>query len=230
VSSRWARGKSGILAEQYQMVRRKKSRNKTSRRVTAGHTCDPYDSATTCDQCERDAKDSYKVNAIGGGSIAGSSDQGATVVPEFLGVSMSEVRVDDAALSAEADAIASEFAGVIDPAVPTAPGEQPPSEADVLAGYRMISFAVADRGFEIIAPAWAVTTEEKTRLADAMAQALVLWFPDQPIPPKYLALLVLAGVGLEIVAARKDPVTGQLKPRTHAKPEPKASAANTEAA
>lgn len=147
---------------------------------------------------------------------------------------MSEVRIDEVALASEADAIAQEFAQSQPAAQPgeVAPGEAGqtgPSEADVLAGYRMISFAIVDRGFEIGAPAWAVTNEEKTRLADAMAQALVLWFPDQPIPPKYLALLVLAGVGLEIVAARKDPLTGQLKPRTHAKPAPAKESAPSDA-
>jgi hypothetical protein len=48
----------------------------------------------------------------------------------------------------------------------------------------------------------------------------VLWFPDQIIPPKYMALLVIAGVSMEIVQKRRDPATGELRPRHHAKPKP----------
>jgi hypothetical protein len=146
---------------------------------------------------------------------------------------MSDVRIDPAALAAEADQIASEF-----PAATTA-GEmqqqggevapQGPSPAEVEEGYKLISYAVVERGAEIFAPAWGITHDENSRVSTGIARALVLWFPDQPIPPKYLALLVIAGTVAEIVNARKDPTTGKLKPRFHAK-QSKDSAAGSAAA
>jgi hypothetical protein len=126
---------------------------------------------------------------------------------------MSEVRIDPAQLAAEADAIAA--AAALDmPAELVPPPSDPaqPSAEEVLQGYRMITFAVLDRGSEIVMPNWRVTHNEKSRLADALSQALVLWFPDQPIPPKYLSLLMIAGVATEIASARRDPETGAFIP------------------
>ena len=69
----------------------------------------------------------------------------------------------------------------------------------------------------MFAPNWAVQPEEASEFSDAMAEALLLWFPDQIIPPKYLAAFNVAWVGLKIIATRRDPETGALKP-LHAKP------------
>jgi hypothetical protein len=131
---------------------------------------------------------------------------------------MSEVRIDEAALTAEADAIANSM-----PPPPLEAGaevvvQQGPPAADVIAGYKMIAGAVVSRGFDTLAPAWQVTQKETDNIADATAQALFLWFPDQIVPPKYMALLVLAGSFFEVIDSRRDPATGNLKPRFYAKP------------
>lgn len=132
---------------------------------------------------------------------------------------MSEVRVDDASLAAEADALAAEFqappvaAEPVQPGTDVAPSQASPEEVEQ--GYKLITYAVIERGAAVLAPAWNVTADENDRLSTSIARALVLWFPDQPIPPKYLALLVIAGTAAEIVNARKDPATGQLRPRFH---------------
>ncbi len=135
---------------------------------------------------------------------------------------MSQVGVDEPALVAAAERIAAEHAPANDP---LANAEQLPDEPLVpspeqqLAGYRTLSLAVIARGADALVPAWNVTDQEKTSLADACAQALLLWFPDQLIPPKYMALLVVAGVTLEIVDARRDPKTGALRPRVYEPPK-----------
>lgn len=139
---------------------------------------------------------------------------------------MSEVSIDPAALAAEADAIVGEHAPEVTPV--SAPGVDAspavPTDAEVLQGYQLITDALVDRGADAIAPAWQITSEEKAAFSGACAKALLLWFPDQIIPPKYMALLVVAGVGFEIVGKRRDPKTGELKPRHYAKPAAPAAA------
>ncbi len=131
---------------------------------------------------------------------------------------MSTVQVDPAQLDAEATLIASEHEAANPPTLdPLAPELPPvPDLAQQRAGYRMLAFALADRASSVLLPAWEIQPEENGTFADACAEALVLWFPDQLIPPKYMALLVLAGVSLEIVEKRRDPVTGKLRPTRHA--------------
>ena len=77
--------------------------------------------------------------------------------------------------------------------------------------------ALLDSTCEAVIPAWRVTPEEKGRMGAALSRALVLWFPYE-IPEKWVALVVIAGVGLEIAAKRKDPQTGKYLPRHFAKP------------
>ena len=132
---------------------------------------------------------------------------------------MSEVNVDEAALAAEASAVVNALppvAPVGDASAPVDPSQ--PSPEQVKAGYKLVCDALVSRGFDVMAPAWNVTPVETGRIGDATADALLLWFPDQIIPPKYLALLVVAGVTMEVIDARRDPQTGQLRPRTNAKP------------
>jgi len=132
---------------------------------------------------------------------------------------MSEVRVDPATLVAEADLVAEEH--VEDTPAAIAPAGEvitTPTDADMLAGYVVIAEAVVAGAAQSFVPAWTVTPPQSHKLADALARACVLWFPDGAIPPKYLALLVVANAAWEIAAANRDPQTGQLKARTHAKP------------
>jgi hypothetical protein len=87
-----------------------------------------------------------------------------------------------------------------------------PTEAEILAGYEMVCTELLDQGCTAIVPAWQVTPHEVGRLSTACSKALLLWFPDMIIPPKYMALLVIAGVGFEIAKARRDPDTGRYRP------------------
>jgi hypothetical protein len=93
-----------------------------------------------------------------------------------------------------------------------APGVAGPTEAEVLAGYEMVCTELIDQGCTAVVPAWQVTPHEVGRLSTACSKALLLWFPDMIIPPKYMALLVIAGVGFEIANARRDPNPGRLRP------------------
>lgn len=117
------------------------------------------------------------------------------------------------------DATPEQLQAEIDSAVamapaPPDPGAVPvgPSVEDMGAGYSMIAVAVLDTACELTVPAWEVTTDEKNKLADAIGNACALWFPGE-IPPKWAALIVLAGAAGQIAMARRDPGTGGLKPR-----------------
>lgn len=158
---------------------------------------------------------------------AGTGNKAKSVELATGVLEVSDVQVDPQALELEADAIAAAHA-------PELPPEGAPVDSQavdtgntpeqVLQGYQLVCTALVDRGADALAPAWDLTREEKGSFADACARALLLWFPDQIIPPKYMALLVVAGVGLEIVGKRRDPKTGALKPRFHAaKPAPVAA-------
>jgi len=142
---------------------------------------------------------------------------------------VSEVSIDPVALSADADQVAREFE-VQNPAAPP-PGEElapvdpnQPTPEQIREGYRVLSLAVIDRGSSVLCPAWNITADEKGSLSSACAEALALWFPDQVIPPKYMALLVVAGVTLEIIDKRRDPKTGELMPRVHEPKKPNSAA------
>jgi hypothetical protein len=148
---------------------------------------------------------------------------------------VSEVRIDAPALTAEADAIAQEYAQA-NPAPPPPPAldaqgavietPAPPSPQDVLLGYRVICTALIDRGASTLTPAWMWKPEKKTRLADACAQAALLWWPDCIIPPKYMALFVVAGVAMEVIEDNRNPETGKLRPLVQdARKDPQRAAA-----
>ena len=92
------------------------------------------------------------------------------------------------------------------------PAAAGPSEAEVLAGYEMVCTELISSGADALLPAWRITPPEVSKLSTACSKALMLWFPDMIIPPKYMALLVVAGVGFEIAQARKDPSTGRYHP------------------
>ncbi len=130
------------------------------------------------------------------------------------------VELDPAQLAAEADAV-----DVPDETPPGAAGEAPPAapggeggeltfdQAEALAAsYEGAAFVLYDQAATIVAPNWQVTRDEKRALAHSTAVALALWFPDQQLPPKYVALLTLAGTFYAITDARRDPATGQLRP------------------
>jgi hypothetical protein len=129
------------------------------------------------------------------------------------------VRIDDAQLVAEADQVAHEAAAeaaAIAAEYPPGPTAEDAAEAvkieNAAEGYKILAFAIVGQGAELFVPNWHVTTTEKTDLADALVQALMLWFPDGLIPPKYMALLVVFGIGAKIAFARRDD-SGALLPR-----------------
>lgn len=127
------------------------------------------------------------------------------------------VEIDPAALAAEAAAavppVGAEPSGsdatFAEGSVAPAGGA---TEEEILAGYVLVCDVVVGQGCDALVPNWNVTPAERGKLSGAIAKALLLWFPDQIIPPKYMALLAIAGVTFEIVNARRDPVTGKLKP------------------
>ena len=123
----------------------------------------------------------------------------------------------DTPASLEAEARAAVAGAPLDldltaPAPAGAPAPGQPSPEEVEAGYTMICGELVDVAAVALVPAWKVTPAESGKLAGAMARALLLWFPDMIIPPKYLALIAIAGVGFEIAQARKDPATGRYLP------------------
>jgi hypothetical protein len=152
---------------------------------------------------------------------------GAGAVPLKLAtgiLQVNEVRIDDAQLAREADQVAQE-AAADDAAAAAALPPTPEAEAaaaqveNAEEGYKILALAVVGQGYELFAPAWHVTPLEKGDMADALVAALMLWFPDGLIPAKYMALLVIAGIGAKIAIARRDPVTGILAPRHDPAPE-----------
>jgi hypothetical protein len=122
----------------------------------------------------------------------------------------------DTPASLEAEAIAAMNGAPIDASLPSDPAQMPdpagPSPEEVLAGYVLVCDQLVDAGCNALVPAWKVSPREVSKLGTACAKALLLWFPDQIIPPKYMALLAIVGVGFEIAQARRDPRTGRYLP------------------
>ena len=117
--------------------------------------------------------------------------------------------IDATTLQAEADAAIAAAPVDLTGAAPAPAG---PNAAEMEAGYAMLVGGVLDMSFEMACPAWEIQDDEKDKLAAALGKACALWFPND-IPEKWIALIVVAGVGGKIVAARRDPVTGGLRPR-----------------
>lgn len=133
-------------------------------------------------------------------------------------------------LEAEADAIAAQFAQPA--AVDAGTGAPAPTDqAQALAAetvqqaYDILSAAVVSQSAAVFIPNWRITPAETKDMSDAIVQALLLWFPDGMIPPKYMAVLAIAGVAARIAAVRKDPDTGELPPRYAPPPKRPAPAA-----
>lgn len=129
---------------------------------------------------------------------------------------------DETAGSLEAEALAATAGAPADleelprgaagaaPGLPAGPAG--PTEEEILAGYTLLAGELVDLGAVTFVPAWKVTPAESGKMASALARAALLWFPDAIIPPKYLALITVAGVALEIAQARKDPTSGRYLP------------------
>lgn len=131
------------------------------------------------------------------------------------------LEIDPATLAAEAAAVD------LPPETPTpgTPGEQPGPGAELEAGeltldqaealaasYEAAAVVLYSQAARIIAPNWNITPAETRELGHATAVALALWFPDQQLPPKYAALLALAGTAYALAESRRDPETGRLPP------------------
>jgi hypothetical protein len=143
--------------------------------------------------------------------------------------------VDPVQLEAEAAAVdlppEAPIAG--EPGSDAAPGAGEPGAALTLdqaealaASYEAAAVVLYGQAARIVAPNWNVTGGEVRELAHATAVALAHWFPDQQLPPKYAALLALAGTAYAIAEARRDPATGRIRPlRAPLDDEPSAAAA-----
>lgn len=64
----------------------------------------------------------------------------------------------------------------------------------------------------VVAPAWVVEPQKMAALVDASSLALAYWFPAE-LPPKYVALVMVAGALYGIAQDNRDPATGAYKPR-----------------
>lgn len=149
-------------------------------------------------------------NINGTGAGTGRGGEKAAVVGGGIG---DADQVNTAALQMEADAAlaSAPVEPVIDP-VTGAPAPTGPSIDDMAAGYSALAGAALGMLTDAACPAWEITKDEKTEFADALGKACALWFPGE-IPEKWVALIVVAGAGAQIVAKRRDPATGGFKPR-----------------
>lgn len=166
-------------------------------------------------------------NATVNGTGQASSSQ--STLDRHVGAA-AETMNDAAALQLEADAAIK--AAPVD-LTATPPAAAGPSTDDIAAGYSMLAGAALGTLCEAACPAWEITDEEKNDFAGALGKACALWFPGE-IPEKWVALIVVAGVGSKIVTARRDPATGGLlprfrKPRTIEQPKNNAPAADPHA-
>lgn len=137
---------------------------------------------------------------------------------------MNTVSVDADSLTAQAESIAAQAEQqTIPPSQSGDPSQQPTEVVSMsVDDYNMIAFILCSQLSDILVPAWKVTDAEKQRLALAIGKALQLWFPDQVIPPKYIALLGVAGAAWSIASTRRDKETGAFMPRKlQPKDEPK---------
>lgn len=149
-------------------------------------------------------------------------------------MSNNTVEVDQDALSLEArrvvdSAPADDLAPSAD-APPSPAGEVVASPEEIKKGYIAIADLLVERVHKSAAPNWAFKPEKRAALTDALATAAMLWFPDGIIPPKYLALLVLAQAIDAIASDNYDEGTGAYRPLklknvTPAKPNPAATEA-----
>lgn len=135
---------------------------------------------------------------------------------------MNTVEVDERALADQADRILSEVPADPPANAPTIADDGAPRELTLeeiqaaAAGYEVGSFLIISKAAEVLVPAWDVTVEERKALSGSLSLALAAWFPDHHLPPKWMALLSVAGSMYAIVDARRDPTTGKLKARRHA--------------
>ena len=136
------------------------------------------------------------------------------------------VEVDQAQLAAEAAAV--DVPDVPAPAGDPGAADLGGGQADALtidqaaamaASYEAGAFILLSQASKIVAPNWRVTDAENRDLAKVTATALALWFPDQQLPPKYAALLALAGCVYGIAESRRDPATGRIRPLRELPPE-----------
>jgi hypothetical protein len=93
-----------------------------------------------------------------------------------------------------------------------APAPAGPSAEDMAKGYAMLGKAALGVICEATVPNWEVNDIEQSKIADALGAACALWFPDE-VPPKYAALIVLAGAIGQVAISRRDPATGAFIPR-----------------
>lgn len=201
------------------MADRSKKRRRRGTGENTGKT-----SAATGEPTGAEARDSI------GATGAGTGDE-LLVAPGVFQMSegSNRVEIDPAGLEAEAAAAlagasSSDVSGDTTSAA-EASGDSTPGPQQLLEGYRIIALALVDRGGAVIAPAWQIVPPRKAHLADAIAQAALLWFGDMPIPPKYLALLVVADAVMQIADDNRDPQTGALKPLRVVQQKPPAAAA-----
>lgn len=143
---------------------------------------------------------------------------------------MNAVDVNAPELEAEVDRILATApadlaqAPAIDPAAsPAIAGDQVAREPTLeeiqaaAAGYEGGAFLIVRKAFDVAAPAWQVSGDECKGISSAVAFAMAAWFPNHQLPPKYVALLGVAGALYAVVDARRDPDTGKLKPRRNEK-------------
>ena len=133
-----------------------------------------------------------------------------------------EVEINREALAAEAAALdlgeppaAAETPAADQPAptdAPAAAAELSPAEVQAKAeAIEPVIAGVLGALHGVVAPAWEVQPAKMTALAKTSAVALVYWFPHE-LPPKYVALLMVAASIYGIAQDNRDEKTGAYKP------------------
>jgi hypothetical protein len=145
-----------------------------------------------------------------------------------VGGSTNEVDVDQQRLAAEASAI---DLGAPPPSgdqvdagagqAGAAPDGEPSPEriAELAAGAEPLVHGLVDLLHSNLAPNWRLVPEKHAALAKSGALALALWFPHE-LPPKYVALVAVAGCVWAVAQDNKNPVTGEYQPRHAPQPNP----------
>lgn len=149
------------------------------------------------------------------------------------------VEIDQAALEREASSIPLGDPPPAEPGAPGADGAQPGAAdagageptaeriAELAAGVEPFVHGLVDVLHANLAPNWRIAPEKQTALAKSGALALALWFPHE-LPPKYLALMAVAGCAWSIAQDNRNPQTGAYQPRYA--PQTSSNAGNAAAA
>jgi hypothetical protein len=199
------------------MARRKSRKRQRGERSTSAAGTAEASADAALSTAENSSGEGTESSAASAGTSAGASGETEAVRLGAVmnGPAKNEVDIDQAALAAEADAVQ----------IPEAPSSAEAAQAaqvesEAAAVQSVAEFAAGAEPFVggmlsalhgVVAPNWVIVPARQEALTKAAALALAYWFPHE-IPPKYLALIMVAGALHGIAQDNKDPKTGAYKP------------------